>query len=64
MEDNFQIKSSTVAFDDGVVAAKPAAPVVEATPVVEVPAEESIVDKVVHAVESAFTIGDAEEITK
>ena len=64
MEDNFQIKSTTVAFDDGAVAAKPAAPVVEPTPVVEAPAEESIVDKVVHAVESAFTVGDAEEVTK
>lgn len=64
MEDNFQIKSSTVAFNDGVVAAKPAAPAVEAAPVVEAPAEESIVDKVVHAVEAVFTVGDAQEVTK
>jgi hypothetical protein len=68
MEDNFQIKSTTVAFDDGVVADKPASPVVEApvveAPVVEAPAEESIVSKAIHAVEEAFTVGDAQEVAK
>ena len=73
MEDNFQIKSTTVAFDDGVVADKPASPVVEApvveapvveAPVVEAPAEESIISKAIHAVEEAFTVGDAQEVAK
>ena len=63
MEDNFQIKSTTVAFaSDEPVA--PVAPVVEPAPVVEAPAEESIVSKTIHAVEEAFTVGDAEEVTK
>ena len=63
MEDNFQIKSTTVAFaSDEPVA--PVAPVVEPTPVVEAPAEESIISKAIHAVEEAFTVGDAEEVTK
>ena len=67
MEDNFQIKSTTVAFaSDEPVA--PVAPVVEApgveAPVVEAPAEESIVSKAIHAVEEAFTVGDAQEVAK
>jgi predicted GTPase len=61
MEDNFQIKSTTVAFADEAVAdVKEAVQEVEtvAAPVIEEP--ETLVSKVVHAVEEAFSIGDSE----
>jgi len=69
MEENFQIKSSTVAFAEEVVAKAEAVvePVVEEVkPVVE-KVEEAIAEfasKAVDAVEQAFTVGDAQEVAK
>jgi hypothetical protein len=61
MEENFQIKSTTVAFaDEAVTEVKEVVQQVEAAaaPVVEEP--ETLVSKAIHAVEEAFSIGDSE----